>query len=268
MNHCHNKKGFTLVELLVSIAIFVVFLGVVSVSYIGIVREQRQANEVRKMYTEVRSFVEDLSQDMRLGSIDYECYAPPSTVSSLSLITYVATLLKPLEAHAAPLAISQPILPTLQLQNISTACPFSYLDTQSVNASQSPYLAIVNKDKTQKTFYWFDQENKQLKVKRYEKQGEGWSEMAGYSYRPDDKSTDQNGSRFVFSDVLQVTNAVFSVNPPADPYSSDNYDKNLYQFQPKVTLSLSVKNADSSSAPFHLDFQTTLSSRVYSRASI
>lgn len=240
MNHHKLKKGFTLVELLVSIAIFVIFLGVVSVAYIGIVRSQRQANEVRKMYSDVRTFVESLSEDMRLGTVDYDCY------QSLS--------------SGGPETVINP-------------CPFStIIDPQSSTADRSPYLAIVNKDHTRKAVYWFDKDNGKLLVKRYVRGGASdevdisqWADALGYS--SGDEGVDPNtGSRSLFSENIHVKNLTFSVNPAVNPYISANYDKNQYQFQPKVTMTITVENANNNLPPFHLDFQTTLSSRVYSRS--
>lgn len=223
-----TRKGFTLIELLVSIAIFVVFLGVVSMSYIGIVRSQRQANEVRKMYSDVRTFTESLSEDMRLGTIDYDCYPDPATSTT------------------------------------ANCPPFSaQISTSSSEAQQSPYLSIVNKDRTEKIIYWFDKDNGKVKVIRYKNINTDdsidipqWSVEEGYP--PE--------SVALLSDMVKVRNLTFSVNPPVNPYSSANYAKNQYQFQPKVTLTLSVENANKNIPPFHMDFQTTLSSRVYSRA--
>ncbi len=233
------KKGFTLIELLVSISIFVIFLGVVSVAYIGIVRSQRQANQVRKMYSDVRSLIELFSEDMRLGTIDYDCYKTDSS-------------LPPPSGSTNP-------------------CPFSTptIDPSSSTASQSPYLAIVNKDLTGKTVYWFDKDNGKIKVKKYLGTLDNidisqWSEVPGYT--SGDEGADDTGSRSLLSDIVKVKNLTFSVNPPVNPYTSQNYAKNQYQFQPKVTLTLSVENANQNLPPFHLDFQTTLSSRVYSRA--
>ncbi len=241
MNHTDLKKGFTLVELLVSIAIFVIFLGVVSVAYIGIVRSQRQANEVRKMYSDVRTFIESLSEDMRLGTVDYDCYALGASGGSDPFVT--------------------------------NPCPFStIIDPQSSTADQSPYLAIVNKDHTQKVVYWFDKDLGKLNVKRYQRGGASdqvdisqWGDALGYS--SGDEGADPNtGSRSLFSENIHVKNLTFSVNPAVNPYISANYDKNQYQFQPKVTMTITVENANNNLPPFHLDFQTTLSSRVYSRS--
>ncbi|MBU1953917.1 prepilin-type N-terminal cleavage/methylation domain-containing protein, partial [Patescibacteria group bacterium] len=69
-----NKDGFTLVELLVSMMIFMIFLGIVGQAYISIVRAQRDANEVRKMYSDVRSVMDLMAEQIRLGSVDYDCY--------------------------------------------------------------------------------------------------------------------------------------------------------------------------------------------------
>lgn len=74
-----NKGGFTLVELLISIMIFTIFLGIVSQSYLGIVRSQRHANEVRKMYSELRVFMNSFAEDVRLGTVDYDCYDQAQT---------------------------------------------------------------------------------------------------------------------------------------------------------------------------------------------
>ncbi len=234
-----TRKAFTLVELLVSIAIFVTFLGVVALSYIGIVRSQRAADQVRKMYSDVRSFTESLAQDMRLGTIDYDCYG-----TSIS----------------------------------SSACPEN---ADGITTSAASYLAIVNKDQTQKVIYWFDASDKnngKLKVKRYQISTPPeptkttfelppWGDADGYVYDGKDPNVDATGSRTLLNNLVKVTNLTFDVNPPVNPYSSDNYTFNQYQFQPKVTYSLSVQNADSNVSTFHLNFQTTLSSRVYSRAS-
>lgn len=255
------RPAFTLVELLVSISIFVIFLGVVSVSYIGIVRSQRQANDVRKMYSDVRSFVSSLEEDMRLGTIDYNCYAEPQKFllppgflgASGSSNGRAASLVTP------------------------DSCPFALaaVDTKGTDPSDSPYLAIINKDQTAEVIYFFDHSDPKhgtLKVFRYVRNNVGdqtdiasWTPVKGYS-EGEDGAAEHTGGRALFADYLNVKNLTFVVNPPVNPYEAAHYDVNKYQFQPKVTLSLTVTNSDSTSSPFHMDFQTTLSSRVYSRA--
>ncbi len=68
------KKGFTLVELLIAMSVFMIFMIVVSNSYIDIIRAQKSANETRLIYTELREFVDLVNNEMREGEIDYFCY--------------------------------------------------------------------------------------------------------------------------------------------------------------------------------------------------
>lgn len=66
-----NKKGFTLIEMLIAMAIFVSFTAVLIGSYTSIVKAQREANEYRIMYSEARKVFETLIQEFRGGMIDY-----------------------------------------------------------------------------------------------------------------------------------------------------------------------------------------------------
>lgn len=69
-----QKKGFTLVELLVAMTIFVAFIGILIGSYTSIVRAQREANEYRIMYSEARQVFETLVFNLRDGMVDYAAY--------------------------------------------------------------------------------------------------------------------------------------------------------------------------------------------------
>lgn len=77
------KKGFTLVELLIAMSIFMIFMVVVSNSYIDIIRAQKTANETRLIYTELREFVDIVNNEMREGEIDYFCYDTDSENAGL-----------------------------------------------------------------------------------------------------------------------------------------------------------------------------------------
>lgn len=68
-----KQKGFTLVEMLVAMSIFAVFVGVMIGSYTGIVRGQREANDYRTMYAESRRVFESVIYELREGMVDYGC---------------------------------------------------------------------------------------------------------------------------------------------------------------------------------------------------
>ncbi|MBI5412722.1 prepilin-type N-terminal cleavage/methylation domain-containing protein [Candidatus Peregrinibacteria bacterium] len=74
----HNKSqvqnaGFTLVELLISISVFMIFLAIAGSSYVTLVSANKSANATQKNYTEVRFVFDELARAVRGGAIDYSC---------------------------------------------------------------------------------------------------------------------------------------------------------------------------------------------------
>lgn len=68
-----TQKGFTLVELLISISIFMIFFAIAAGSYGSLVKANRAANDMQKIYREVRFVFDTLAQEIRNGSLDYMC---------------------------------------------------------------------------------------------------------------------------------------------------------------------------------------------------
>ncbi len=64
-----NKKGFSLVEMLVAMAVFVMFTGVLITSYMGIVKSMRATDDDRDLYSEARSVFDVLLQESRKGTL-------------------------------------------------------------------------------------------------------------------------------------------------------------------------------------------------------
>ncbi|PKL37065.1 hypothetical protein CVV38_04235 [Candidatus Peregrinibacteria bacterium HGW-Peregrinibacteria-1] len=71
MNLNKNHKGFTLVEMLVSVAIFTVFTSILIGAYVYIIRDQRSANEYRAVYSQARRIFEVISDEVRNGEVYY-----------------------------------------------------------------------------------------------------------------------------------------------------------------------------------------------------
>ncbi len=69
-----SKKGFTLVELLIAMTIFVSFVGILIGSYTSIIKGQREADEYRIMYSESRKIFETVIQELRDGMVDYKIH--------------------------------------------------------------------------------------------------------------------------------------------------------------------------------------------------
>lgn len=210
------RKGFTLIEMLVSLVLFVIFLGMVSSSYVNIVRAQKDANEIRKMYSEVRNFVDFFSEEVRLSSIDYDCYGGTVFYSNIC------------ETGLATIATD----------------------------GRTTDLALVRKDGLEKTIFRYDPDGKKIFVRKYEKDALGnWGQAPGYA----------DGFREAMGNVVSVEKMSFAINPDKNPYGQENAYNNAKQFQPKVTLYMTVKNGANAKSQFQMDFQTTISSRVYSR---
>lgn len=69
-----NTHAFTLVELIISMLVFTIFIGIISTVYLTVSRSLRHASEVRKVYAEARFLMDRVTQDVRLYTIDYACY--------------------------------------------------------------------------------------------------------------------------------------------------------------------------------------------------
>lgn len=207
------KQGFTLMELLISMVMFVLFLGLVAGSYINIVRAHKEANEIRKMYSDVRGLVDLLAEEIRLGTVDYDCYY--GAIQDGSCADGVAS---------------------------------------SLVAGRSGYLALMRKDGLRKAVFYYD--GVSVNIMYFVKNPAGWAPAPGF----------ENGFRDLLSHKVEVSHLSFAIFPDVNPYSKDNYYKNEKQFQPKVTIFMTVKTSESVKSNFMLNFQTTVSSRVYSRA--
>lgn len=85
-----QQGGFTLVEMLIAMTIFMSFTGILISSYTGIVRAQRDANSYREMYVQARQVFDTLIQEFRDGMVDYAKVASPSGVTAPAQVYLVS----------------------------------------------------------------------------------------------------------------------------------------------------------------------------------
>lgn len=78
------KRGFTLIEMLIAMSIFVTFLGILMGSYSSIVKAQREANDYRVLYSEARRVFDKLTEEIRGGSILYSRQVDPPSPEFLT----------------------------------------------------------------------------------------------------------------------------------------------------------------------------------------
>lgn len=65
------KRGFTLVETLIALGIFSMFMSILIGSYSGIVRSLKEANDYRVMYSDARRVFDTVVAEFRDGMVDY-----------------------------------------------------------------------------------------------------------------------------------------------------------------------------------------------------
>jgi len=73
-----NNKAFTLIEMIVSLSIFVLIVLIVINVYIVINHSQRRTVEMQKLQSDTRYIFEAMAQEIRLGVVDYNFYSNTS----------------------------------------------------------------------------------------------------------------------------------------------------------------------------------------------
>jgi prepilin-type N-terminal cleavage/methylation domain-containing protein len=76
-NFTKNKKGFTLLELLISTAIFAITVVIGVDLFFTIVKVQKRTNFIQTIQVDARNNLEDMARLVRTGVIDYDYYADP-----------------------------------------------------------------------------------------------------------------------------------------------------------------------------------------------
>jgi len=72
-----NNKGFTLIEMLVVLAIFSTFVILAADLFLTINRVQRETRTSERILSESRYILETIARDVRSGRIDYKAYGNP-----------------------------------------------------------------------------------------------------------------------------------------------------------------------------------------------
>lgn len=65
------QKGFTLIEMLVAMSIFMIFTGILMSSYTNVIKTQKEAEDYRVMYSEARKVFDSIIVELRGGVLDY-----------------------------------------------------------------------------------------------------------------------------------------------------------------------------------------------------
>lgn len=237
MNIHKTQKGFTLIELIVSIAIFIIFIVAVSAAYIDIARAQREANSVREVYSEIRYIFNLIAEEARLGAIDYSCYDSASSILNPNNQQQRGFLLE-----------NSDICNNLRI-------------TSRLTDGFVAHLALVNRDGVRRTIFRVadddNSDDKLLQISKEERDNpqSNWRPSTGYS----------NDFRTIELKNIKINNFLFEISPLVDPYNSRNIACGPVQFQPAISVYTSIESMTETRGfpDIELDLQTSISSRLY-----
>lgn len=224
----NNKKAFTLIELLLAITIFMLFITAATNTFLEIIRTQKSANEVRQMYAEMRNFVDYVSNEMREGGIDYFCYNQD--------------FLQNLDFNQAALVRCE--------------------DAALLRIDSGDNLRTVSKDGLTASIIKFDNEASKVCVKRFRNVNEAWQLESGYeNYSAASGEDGGCGSykEFGFAN-LKVKDLRFEILPAKDPTDPASFNNLATQLQPMTRMYMEV-NSNLDSVKFDLNYQTLLTAR-------
>ena len=208
MKNLKQKSAFTLVEMVVAMTIFTIFISMVAGTYLYIARGQRDAGEVRKIYSGARDVMEEIQAVARQYKVYYEYYDGSACSGFLA-----------------------------------SECSETFNLSQNAVVS---VLAMINDDENELVFFRTSEveENYYVLVREYElNEFDEWIYKAGYETEALPIST---------SDI-SVVGLNFRIFP----------DSNDYEYQPFVTVFMTVSGNTLIGDGFEYDLQTTISTRLY-----
>lgn len=249
-----NRGGFTLMELLVGIAVFVIFMTAISIAYVSIVRGHGDTNQQRKMIADVRYFMDFVTDHLRDGTVDYDFYCVKNNFE-------VMPNLNPKNPNLLQTGINGGVALQGALQNSVNFTDFTNVKQPKKDVCASTNLGkgiveelvIVSRD--QQSRLWIKVEDQKIKFKKQEKKTIGGDFVDINDYQDFEMLN------------TRVASLKFVVGPLDNPYKQRAYSYAGLQFQPRVTVLLNAgipRDGSDTEIELPIFIQTTLSSRVYS----
>lgn len=229
MKKMQIKKGFTLIEVLIALSIFMVIVTTLAASYLDIARKQREANTIREIYSEIRYVYNLIGEEARSKTIDYGC---PRKFKELN----EDDILRPIDV-------------------VSTSQVCSDLTT----APEGTYLALVNANSTERTIFQItdDPEDQNSKILSFYRESKDENSLA---WLP---NPGFDGFQTIDLKEIKLEKMKFEIAPLGDPFDPENVGCGVIQYQPSVSVYSTIASKYESISDFSLDLQTSFSSRVY-----
>lgn len=200
-----KHSAFTLIEMVVAITIFTIFIGMAIGSFLFFHRAQQDAAASRKLIFEAENFVTIMTELVKENKIDYsykEC----------------------------------------------TLCA----EFEFVNAKNTDTIAFLSADEMTQTIVALDEDEEILTLleKTFNEISQEFENADGY-----DEAT------LLHTDDVYIESVNFRIFPNKDPFG--DVTNNDIQYQPNVKIEMTLKTLSRSGAEKKLNFETTLTSRIY-----
>jgi prepilin-type N-terminal cleavage/methylation domain-containing protein len=202
MFEAKKNKGFTLIEVLIALSIFMIIVTSIAASYLDIARKQREANVIREIYSEIRYVYNLIGEEARSKAIDYGC---PRKFKELN---------------------EDDILRPIDVVSTSQVC------SDLVVEPEGSYLALINPSATERTIFRIqkDSENQDAKNLSFYKESKeenanAWIPNPGFD-------------GFVSIDLkeIKLDAMKFEIAPLGDPFDPENVGCGVVQYQPSVSV--------------------------------
>lgn len=143
-----KNKGFTLVEMLVSIAIFAIFMGILMTSYISLVKGFRGTEDYRILYADARHVFDTILENARNSTV-YDCSDNGDLNRDLTVLSFCSTD----GVKQVTFVYTEPVLgadgKVLELGTIDMAVDdglSTLLNTEGINISEFSFKVFPKED--------------------------------------------------------------------------------------------------------------------------
>ncbi|MBU2524069.1 type II secretion system GspH family protein [Patescibacteria group bacterium] len=242
------KKGFTLVEMLISILVFVIFLTATSGSYLSLARSIYNANQERKVYSAAQDIINLITLEVKKGVVDYDCYEAEAILK----MRIDAGLVNDNAANLSERILFQS--PSSVNSGVDMFCANNRLRGDRD-------LVIRSKDGNSRFIVIFEPQSDgvsgKIKIARQVK-----TEKLG-EWKFGESFDRQNYAEVEVPDNIRIKDLKFKVSPGKNPFRYTDVVK--FQFQPQVTVLLEMGASLTGRDDYSLPIQTTISSRVYNK---
>lgn len=225
MKQRFTVPAFTLIEMIIAITVFSIFIGFAVSSYLAFHRADQEALVDRSLMMEAGQVMDLLTADIQANKIDYEYYEDLSSGG----------------VH---------IMHGFGSGGLSLSPPFSFGFGSDHELNKS-ILVLRSVDGLTRTVYEWDEEDLTLSVDKFDMTSGTAVELPDYP-------------QLLTSGQVYLNDVNFRIFPDVDPYDSatDPSDDEV-QFQPVVTLNLTFAAVGRVRAEVTLPLQTTVTSRFY-----